>query len=359
VMDGFSRIHGKNTKKRQALPDDPLRLVDSFEKKPVLVIGDLMLDRYWFGKATRISPEAPIPVVRKEYEEIKPGGAANVACNVVALGGEPLLVGTIGDDETGKRLKEVLETQNVETGLIAIVNDRLTTTKTRIIAHQQHVVRVDEEEAVPLNEETTKLLTNQIFALISRVKAVIISDYAKGLFLNKAFLSVSIEAARRENIPIIVDPKGFDFSSYRGASLITPNAFEAIQATKGIGEKDNPREAGAILLDECGVDSVLVTEGENGMVLYQQGEIPFRIPAWPRSVYDVTGAGDTVIATLGLALAAGVELHFAVELANFAAGLSVERIGTTVITHKELKLALREVRMEPNKSRNCEKKKEI
>jgi rfaE bifunctional protein kinase chain/domain len=319
-----------------------IQLVHSFNGRKVLILGDLMLDRYWWGRVDRISPEAPVPVVRKERSTITPGGAANVACNIASLGGEPLLLGLLGADSAGEAFRTALQERGICVDHLMIDPDRSTTVKTRIIAHSQHVVRVDEEDTKPLVADLLRQVVSRVQELLCSCDIVIISDYAKGL-LDPELLQEVIGSASRRGLRVIIDPKGGDYSRYDGAFLLTPNRTEALIAAGFLPtQRDCTAAAATSLLDTLRVQSVLVTEGGEGMTLYERSQNPRHVPAVARTVYDVTGAGDTVIATLSLALGARASLWTAAQLANVAAGLAVEQIGTTAVTSASLCHALKE-----------------
>jgi rfaE bifunctional protein kinase chain/domain len=320
-----------------------LQLIHSFQGRRVLIAGDLMLDRYWWGRVDRISPEAPVPVVRKQRSTIAPGGAANVACNVAALGGEPLLLGLLGADAAGEEFRSALLERGLSVDHLLVDPDRLTTVKTRIIAHSQHVVRVDEENTQPLAPALLRQIVGRVNALLPRCDIVLLSDYAKGLLVPELLREV-IRRASEEGRRTVIDPKGGDYSRYDGAYVITPNRMEALLAAGFPPTHKDSSAAAARLLDTLRVEAVLVTEGDEGMTLYERSRSPRHVPALARTVYDVTGAGDTVIATLSLALAAGANLWTAAQLANVAAGLAVEQIGTTAVTSLSLGQALKEGR---------------
>ena len=307
-----------------------------------LVVGDVMLDRYWWGQAHRISPEAPVPVVRLRDTTLAAGGAANVAANLAGLGAQVTLIGVIGADEAGRELQSVLHGRGVNTGHFLIAPSRPTTVKTRIVAHGHHIARLDWEETTPLDEAQAAAAVQRIQTLVPQTDVVILSDYAKGM-LPPTLLAQVIEAARKLGKPVLVDPKGRDYRRYAGASLLTPNRVEAAQACGwGAEEPDIITRAGQQLLANIGVEAVLITQGEDGMTLFRPQYAPLHLTARARAVYDVTGAGDTVIATLALALGAGADLPQAAWLANLAAGLVVEQVGTTALTATQLSQALRE-----------------
>lgn len=307
----------------------------------VVIVGDVMLDRYWWGTVERLSPEAPVPVVHKRRATLAPGGAANVAANVASLGGTPLLVGVVGADDAGRELGRDLKERGISADHLVMDATRPTTVKTRVVAHSQHVVRVDEEERSPIAAPVSAQIAERVTALVGEARVLVVSDYAKGL-LGAELLGRVIAAARSAGAHVVVDPKGVDCARYDGAHVICPNRGEALAAAAiPPDEPDAVRRAGARLLETVKVDAVLVTLGEAGMLLCERGRAPISIPALARAVYDVTGAGDTVIATLALALAAGADLPTGVRLANVAAGLAVEAVGTTAVTASQLRDALR------------------
>jgi D-beta-D-heptose 7-phosphate kinase/D-beta-D-heptose 1-phosphate adenosyltransferase len=307
-----------------------------------LIVGDVMLDRYWWGSVTRISPEAPVPVVRLERMTAAAGGAANVAANVVGLGAEALMVGLVGNDGEGALLSEILEAANISPRYLVTTDERQTSVKTRIIAHSQQVVRVDNEHIAPISENEADRVLRDIEPLIDQADIIIISDYAKGLLVED-LLSRLITTCGRANKKILVDPKGKDYTKYKGATLLTPNQKEATEAS-GLEEYEDKlvEKAGKALLETISIDSVLITQGEKGMTLFLGDGTIHSFEALARNVYDVTGAGDTVIATLAVAIGAGLDFFDAARIANIAAGLVVEQIGTTAITLEMLETALGE-----------------
>jgi len=310
--------------------------IASLARRRILVVGDLILDRYVQGEVPRISPEAPVPVVHVQQEEGRPGGAANVAANVARLEGRPLLVGVCGKDAAGQQLKEAVAAAGVATGGIRVDPSRPTIEKTRILARHQQMLRVDRERPAAPSAALEARLVEQLLRHRGKVDAVILSDYGKGL-LSRAV----IEAACSVGAEVIVDPKGRDFERYRGAHGITPNAGEAEAATGAdCATIEGCRAAAQQLIERVGLRWVVITRGARGIYWRtadgQEGDAPTRA----RSVFDVTGAGDTVIAVLALARAAGQPLGDAVELANAAAGLVVERLGAASVTPSELAGAL-------------------
>lgn len=317
-----------------------MKIPETFANTSVLVVGDVMLDRYWWGDVTRISPEAPVPVVRKRKETLAAGGAANVAANIAGLGARAYLVGCVGDDAEASILETVVRKAGVFGVNLLRCADKQTTVKTRIIAHSQQVARIDQETVGLLDETEVEDLLSTIRDLASAVSAIVLSDYAKGA-LSERVITDTIVAAKELKIPVIVDPKGRDYSKYRGAMLLTPNRKEAIEACKlDDGDPDAIEAAGRQLVAEIGVGAVLITKGEDGMTLFRDGEKDVSLSSTAREVYDVTGAGDTVIATLGVAIASGVDLVTASELANVAAGVVVEQVGTTPIRIDDLRNAV-------------------
>ncbi len=306
----------------------------------VLVVGDVMIDRYWWGKVSRISPEAPVPVVQLEKKSIAAGGAANVAANIKGLGAEPILIGIIGTDEEAQQLRDSLKEIKVSADYLIELINRPTTVKTRIIAHSQQVVRLDQEDKSSLSSDDESVVWEKILQVIDQVEIIVVSDYAKGLLTDKILKNL-LETAKEKSIPVLVDPKGIAYEKYTGATLLTPNQREAAEACNLSLEAINMVEdAGRKLLNDLQVKGVLVTEGENGMTLFQSDSESIHFDALARNVYDVTGAGDTVIATLAVALGSGATLETAAKMANVAAGIVVEKVGTTPITFEELKNGL-------------------
>ncbi|MDX1610617.1 MAG: bifunctional D-glycero-beta-D-manno-heptose-7-phosphate kinase/D-glycero-beta-D-manno-heptose 1-phosphate adenylyltransferase HldE, partial [Halofilum sp. (in: g-proteobacteria)] len=307
-----------------------------FDRARVLVIGDLMLDRYWHGSTDRISPEAPVPVVHIGGMEERAGGAGNVALNVTALGGGSLLVGITGQDLAGSELTRILEAAGIDCHFRQL-DDAATISKLRVVSRHQQLIRLDFEDGFPGVEARDLLPLYQ--PLLEGCGAVVLSDYAKGTLRNPGPL---IEAARSAGRPVIVDPKGRDFAPYRGASLITPNLGEFEGVVGRCATDQELVERATALCRDCGIEAVLVTRGEHGMTLVRPGEEPVHLGARAREVFDVTGAGDTVIATLAAALSAGAELPQATALANLAAGIVVGKLGTATVSVAELRRALHE-----------------
>ncbi|MFN0138561.1 MAG: D-glycero-beta-D-manno-heptose-7-phosphate kinase [Pyrinomonadaceae bacterium] len=309
-----------------------MRALEDISKTKIAVVGDVMLDRYWWGSVERISPEAPVPVVRLDGMSLVAGGAANVASNLAGLGATPFLFGIRGDDSEGEQLERVLIESEIKNSFMMSVPGRKTTIKTRIVAHHQHVVRIDQETHEPISNQIADEILGRISAVIDDVDVVILSDYAKGT-LSDRLLQELIRTAREKSKIVVVDPKGNDFSKYAGVNVITPNKREAALATKlDPTSVDVVSRAGGSIMDSLGLDALLITEGEHGMTLFQAGQEPFHLDSLAQDVFDVTGAGDTVIATFAAAVAAGNNFVDSAKLANAAAGIVVGKVGTTRVT---------------------------
>jgi D-beta-D-heptose 7-phosphate kinase/D-beta-D-heptose 1-phosphate adenosyltransferase len=317
-----------------------MQILEKFSELNILVIGDVILDRYWWGDVSRISPEAPVPVVRLKNTSLAAGGAANVAANIAGLGATPILVGIVGDDDGAQQFPGVLANSNVSPDHLVRDRARPTTVKTRVIAHSQQVVRVDQEHADGISAATEDAIVEKLRAEIGRADAIAVSDYAKGMLTNRV-LTELFKIAGENGKPVLVDPKGKDYSKYKGAALLTPNRREAAEACNFEDKGDVVNRAGAKLMSDLGLEALLVTEGEEGMTLFRKSQPSIRMAAEARQVYDVTGAGDTVIATFAVAIGAGADVETAARLANVAAGLVVEQVGTTAVTLSGLEAALR------------------
>jgi len=306
-----------------------------FSRSKVLVVGDVMLDRYWHGPTSRISPEAPVPVVRVARQENRLGGAGNVAANAAALGASTRLLGLIGEDSHGQQIVEQLQTHRVANELIA-QSSFSTITKLRVISRQQQLIRLDFEDE-PADVLGLDALLNKFSALLGSVSAVVLSDYAKGALQNAPKL---IAAARAAKCPVVVDPKGKDFSIYSGASVITPNMHE-FEAVVGVcrTEEEIAKKAHA-LCKTLALDALLVTRSEKGMTLVDQAGSVTQLPTLAQEVFDVTGAGDTVVATIAAALGCGASMVDAVRLSNAAAGIVVGKLGTATVSANELQAAI-------------------
>ena len=309
--------------------------IQAFRGKCVIVLGDVMLDAFTWGQVTRISPEAPVPVVEVLGETYRPGGSANVSTNIRALGGRPLTVAVVGKDAPGRCLVSLFESEDLDAGLL-VEDDRATTVKTRIIAHNQQVVRTDREDRAPLSGLVKQALVDRFLGALPQADAVVVSDYDKGV-VGQEVLRQVLPAAERARIPVFLDPKVPHADYYRPVTVITPNIREAELLTgRPIRDTAGVEEAGRALLDRFGCPWVLITRGKEGMSLFRTGAV-HHFPAVAREVFDVSGAGDTVVATLALARAGGADVPEAARLANHAAGIVVGKIGTAVVTRDELR----------------------
>jgi rfaE bifunctional protein kinase chain/domain len=314
----------------------------SFRSKQVVVVGDVMLDEYVRGDVARISPEAPVPVVDLTERQFMPGGAANAVANIVSLGAKATIVGVVGADPQADHLRAAMEKRGIAAGGLVTTSERPTTHKLRIVARTQQIVRVDVESRDKLVKESEAKLIAAIKAATAGAHAIVISDYAKGV-VTDGVIRACLEAAGAVGIPLIVDPKGRDFSRYAGATIITPNVLE-LEVAAGVSTHNESAaivQAGQVLLPALDGSSILVTRGAAGMTLLSRGEEPFHLPTAARSVFDVTGAGDTVVGTLTLALAAGVSMRDALVLASHAASIAVGRPGTVAVTPEELLASFR------------------
>lgn len=305
-----------------------------FDSSHVLIVGDVMLDRYWHGSSHRVSPEAPVPIVNIALEEERPGGAGNVAVNIAALGGRVSLAGVVGNDPAGRQLKARLNAAGIFSEL-QVSQSKPTITKLRVMSRHQQLLRMDFEETFGADDSSE--LESKIAPVLSHCDILVLSDYAKGTLQDCQAL---ISQARAQGIPVLVDPKGGDFTRYSGASLLTPNIaeFEAV-----VGKCESERDIvskGLGLLARLNVAALLVTRGEMGMTLIRPGQQAIHLPARAREVYDVTGAGDTVIAVLAAVLAAGQSLPEAVVLANMAAGIVVGKLGAATVNAAEMRRAI-------------------
>lgn len=317
-----------------------MKFLDDFSKVNVLIVGDIMLDRYWWGSVNRISPEAPVPVVDLKSVTLAAGGAANVAANVAGLGARSFLVGVMGDDADGFLFAKVLADQKISADFLFKLSSRPTTVKTRVVGHNQQIVRIDQETKDKLSEEDEAEVLKIIKSVAGQIQILIISDYGKG-FLTEKLLSSLITSFSNKGILILVDPKGKNFQKYKGANLITPNKHEISEAFSLENEERATIEKfGTRIIEKLSLDALLVTQGEEGMTLFQKNDAPVHLPATAREVYDVTGAGDTVIACLAVALASGMSFLESARVANTAAGLIVEQLGTAAITLEMLRAAL-------------------
>lgn len=315
-------------------------LLRNMGKSRILILGDIMLDEYVFGQVDRISPEAPVPVVEVLSTNVLVGGAANVAANIRALGDEPILMGVVGTDDAAGRLSALLQEKSIPSDYIISDASRQTTVKTRIIAHSQQVVRADREDRRPLADAVEKELFDRVRAMASEISAVVISDYGKGV-ITPSLLENVIELCRQHDIFVGVDPKETNFPNYKRVSLITPNHHEAGFAYgRRIITDEDLMEVGSGLMSRLDARAILITRGGHGMSLFSQDDKPTHIPTFARHVFDVTGAGDTVIATFVAAVSGGATLKEAAVVANAAAGYTVGEVGTATITLDQLKAEL-------------------
>jgi D-beta-D-heptose 7-phosphate kinase/D-beta-D-heptose 1-phosphate adenosyltransferase len=308
----------------------------------VLIVGDLILDQYVSGEVARISPEAPIPVLTARRTEERLGGACNVAANLVAMQAEVDIVGVLGNDGWGRKLRALLEEQKVDTGGCVLDPSRPTIQKTRMMSGSQQMLRVDNEDPRPITGDALAAVLKALPERVRRARAVVLSDYGKGLLTPEVIRCV-IDTARAAKVPVLVDPKGEDYRRYRGATLVTPNRKEAEQALgRKLPRLEDVQQGAQELLQLAELDSAVITLGAEGIYFASRQGVTGHVPARARAVFDVTGAGDTVIAQLGLYFAAGVELGTAVFLANQAAALVVARLGTHAVDRSELCAALEE-----------------
>ncbi|HME24482.1 MAG TPA: D-glycero-beta-D-manno-heptose-7-phosphate kinase [Acetobacteraceae bacterium] len=311
------------------------RAVHGFSDARVLVLGDVMLDRYVSGDASRLSPEAPIPVLRPTARRATLGGAANVALNVATLGGQVALVGVVGDDPDGAELTRLLASSGVVPHIV-VVPGRPTTAKTRFMVGHHQLLRLDEETTAPIDDTTAARVLQQFADALQRSDVVVLSDYAKGV-LSDAVLRGVLAQAQASGRMVIADPKRGDFTAYRGASVLTPNELEVRQATRIEAADDKEADrAGRRALDDSGCEAVLVTRSAKGLTLVRRDTPALHLPTRAREVADVSGAGDTLVAALAVALGAGAELPEAAMLANLTAGISVGKPGTATVSREEL-----------------------
>jgi len=311
-------------------------LFDRFEGKRIAVVGDLMLDRYYWGSVARISPEAPVPVVEVESESARLGGAANVANNIASLGGIPLMIGVIGQDDAGQALRSIIKESGLPIDGVLVDASRPTTVKTRVIAHHQHVVRVDKEVKEDIGEGIQEKILHVLKHHIDGLDAVIIEDYNKGVVV-KSLIRELVEFARRKGKSITVDPKFHNFFEYKQVTVFKPNRKETEEALGvRLHDQHSVELAGQTLVKRLQAESVLLTLGERGMSLFERDGGTTHVPTAARKVADVSGAGDTVISTLTMALAAGASIKEASTLANFAGGVVCGEVGIVPIERAAL-----------------------
>jgi len=315
-------------------------VVRHFSRARILVVGDVILDRYRIGDARRLSPEAPIPVLRPTRQHDTAGGAANVAMNVVTLGGHAILAGVIGDDDAGKAISRLIGGEIEVQAALVVAAGRQTTSKTRFIAGAHQLLRLDEETTAPLDDATAAALLRQVEDALPGVDVVILSDYAKGVLCD-GVLDRLLDMIAAHGKPVIADPKRPDFRAYRGVTVLTPNELEVRVATHIDAEHDAEADrAGRAALEATGGEAVLVKRSAKGLTLARRGEAAMHFPTRAREVADVSGAGDTLVAALAVALAAGASMPEAAMLANVTAGISVGKSGTATVTQAELLNAL-------------------
>ena len=319
------------------------QLTEGMLGRRIVVVGDLILDRYLIGDTDRLSPEAPVPVVTVHEKRLALGGAANVAANVVALGAECLLVGAVGDDPHGQALRQELATYQLDDRHLVTVPDRPTTSKTRVMARGQQIVRLDEEVAEALPADRLEQLIAALSEAMVDADALLLEDYNKGCLVEPV-IQAGIKQARTRGIPVIVDPKYRHFFAYAGATVFKPNRRE-LESALGAAVDLAHRDALPAALDRLGVDNLLVTLGADGMILVTKDGAASHIPSIAREVFDVSGAGDTVTAWVGAALAAGATMHEAATLGNFAAGVEVRKTGVATVSPAEV-LAVHEERFD-------------
>jgi rfaE bifunctional protein kinase chain/domain len=323
---------------------DPLTLagaVQQFPKKKILVLGDVMLDRFVWGSVSRISPEAPVPVVEIRTETTCLGGAANVASNIRSLGGSPILIGVVGRDADGEILTAKLRSLDAPTGGLIAARDRATSVKTRIIAHHQQVCRTDREDKSPISAGIQAKVAATFLKYLPVADAVVISDYAKGL-ISCTLLRQILPRAQSAGKIVCVDPKLKNLKAYQPATVITPNTLETERASgMTIANTKDLLRAGRRILRQTGIAHLLITRGEEGMTLFEEHGRISHIPTQAREVFDVTGAGDTVISTLALGLVTGLSILQAAVLSNVAAGIAVGKLGTASVTPDELLARIR------------------
>jgi D-beta-D-heptose 7-phosphate kinase/D-beta-D-heptose 1-phosphate adenosyltransferase len=315
-------------------------LVARFAGRRVAVLGDCMLDRYLWGRVERISPEAPVPIVEVERESSTLGGAGNVAANLRALGAAPLLLGVVGEDDDGRRLRDAFAACGLELGGVVTDATRPTTVKTRIVAHAQQVVRADRESRADLSGAALARLLEIVERELPGCEGLVVSDYGKGV-IHPGTLAPALGTARRAGCAVSVDPKESHIDAYRGVSILTPNQHEAgwVQGRR-ISDEASLMEVGWGLQRRLDAAAVLVTRGADGMSLFERGGRYTHLPTVAREVYDVTGAGDTVVSVVALALAAGADFPAACLLANHAAGVVIREVGTATCTREQLLASL-------------------
>jgi D-beta-D-heptose 7-phosphate kinase/D-beta-D-heptose 1-phosphate adenosyltransferase len=321
------------------------KILSRFNSSNIYIVGDLILDVFIWGKVRRVSPEAPVPVVEVIRDSYLPGGAANVANNMNALGAKVWLAGVVGKDWEGNELVSQMKTKGINTSAIQVDRNRPTTLKTRVVAHHQQVVRIDREVGYSVNGLHARKFLTTLSQNRRSIGAIVIEDYGKGV-INQDLISRLIDFAKRESMLVAVDPKKGHFMDYRGITLATPNFEEAAYfAGVHVEADDHSRleEIGRILLDRWKCQAILITLGDEGMCLFENGQKPYHIPTVAREVYDVSGAGDTVIGTFVVSVLSGATLKEAAHLANLSAGIVVGKLGTAVVSKDEIEEGLQNV----------------
>jgi rfaE bifunctional protein kinase chain/domain len=318
------------------------KTLKSFTDKKVLVLGDIMLDHYIWGSVDRISPEAPVPVLDVQKEDFRLGGAANVALNLKALGAQVYLCGVIGSDDAGKTVKNLLDAKGIESAAIIVDKKRPTTRKTRIGANNQQIVRIDHENRIDITTKLEKEVMTKLNSLVTEIDAIIIEDYNKGL-MTEAVITQTIKSAQKHNVLVTVDPKQKNFFMFKGVDVFKPNYSEMQKNLGLIFETEAEFDKQAKLLKaklQC--KNLVVTRGEKGLYIFSDNSMVHNIPTFAREVYDVSGAGDTVISVLTLALCAGCDIQTAAIIANHAAGVVCGKMGTATTTIEEIKQSYNE-----------------
>lgn len=323
---------------------DLISYINKFPATRILVIGDIILDEYIWGDVSRISPEAPVPVVNIMDETRRLGGAANVLNNIVSLGGQAVLCGVVGSDESGSYMNEQIEALGVTPEGIIIDQQRCTSVKTRVIAHNQQVVRFDRETRKPVEIDSIKKLIKTVKDNLKRIDAIIIADYGKGVVSSKLIGDIK-KLISETDIILAVDPKIENFKYYKEVDIITPNHHEAGSFCRfDITDEDSLIRAGNYILEKIRCKSVLITQGKDGMTLFEAGSNPCHIPTVARKVFDVSGAGDTVISALSMGLASGMNRQSAALISNFASGIVVGEVGTSTVSAEDLITAIRNLK---------------
>lgn len=321
---------------------DIKKILEQFIGKKIIVIGDLMIDHYLKGNTERISPEAPIPVVEISDEEYRLGGAANVVYNLKNLGAEPLFLSATGDDQLAQKIRSILMINNIATDLLLTDKSRRTTIKTRVIAQNQQMVRIDIEDKHFINREIENKIIDNLKSQISQTDAIILEDYNKGI-LTESLIESIVEIAKENNIPVAVDPKFMNFTAYKNVDIFKPNLKEMERGTgMSIQSEDQLLIAAQNLIAEMNMKYLVITRGKNGLFILDQHDNIFNIPTYAQQVYDVSGAGDTVIAVLTLAFASGLSIEKAADIANHAAGAVCAKAGIAPVSANDIIKSFRE-----------------